>query len=117
QGALDDPVVLPRARALGVLRLRDAEEDDGPNAYPRELTGLADELVDRALRDRVEALDRAHHSFARAGEERHDHVVEGQRGLADERSQRVCAPKATEPSGGKAHGPKRTRADASGHAA
>ena len=38
--ALDDPVVLPRARALLVLLLRDAEEEQGLDAEGRELPRL-----------------------------------------------------------------------------
>ena len=92
QRPLHDPVGLPGAGALLVLLLRDPEEEDGADAERGELGRLADDLVDRALGDPVEALDRSHDALARAGEERHDDVVEREPMLAHERAQRLGAP-------------------------
>ena len=103
--ALDDAVVVPRAGRLLVLLLRDAEKQKGLDAERDELTGLAHELVDGELRDRVEPLDGPHDALPRAREERHDEVVEVEPRLAHERPQRVGAPQPPEPRCGKgAHG-------------
>ena len=52
-------------------------------------------------------VDRPHDSFARAGEERHHDVVEGEMRLAHERAQAVGAPQAAQSCRGKhRHAPK-----------
>ena len=102
QRPLHDPVVLPGARALLVLLLRDPEEEHGPHAERRELGRLAHDLVDRALRDPVEAGDGTDDALAGTGEERHHDVVEREARLAHERAQRVRAPQAPQPGDGEA---------------
>ena len=92
QRTLHDPVVVPGAGALLVLLLGDAEKQHRTDAEPLQLRALARDLVDRALRDPGEPLDRPHDSLARAGEERHHDVVERERRLPHERAQRVRAP-------------------------
>ena len=86
QRTLDDPVVVPGARALLVLLLRDAEEEQRPDTQRPELDGLADQLVDGELGDRRKTLDRIDDAFARAREERHHEAVEVDRRLAHERT-------------------------------
>jgi hypothetical protein len=113
---LDDAVVVPGPRPFGVLLLRDAEQEHRAHAGARELRALAHHLVDRALRDPGQSLDRADDAFARAGEERHHDVVERQRRLADECAQRVGPSEATKAGRGEAHGHKGIRRDAPGAA-
>ena len=50
EGALDDPVVVPRAGRLLVLLLGDPEEDHRLHAEPNELLDLTDDVVDRVAR-------------------------------------------------------------------
>src|SRR4029077_8305027 len=46
QRDLDDSVLLPGAGRLLVLDLRDTEQDDGPNAAPRQRLRLAQQPLD-----------------------------------------------------------------------
>ena len=90
QRLLDDPVVVPGARALVVLLLRDAEEQHRLDAEPRRA------LPPRARARRPSAADRraAPRSRTRRGrdEERHHEVVEVEPRLAHERrAGRRCA--------------------------
>ena len=55
QRALHDPVVIPRARRLVVLLVRDTEEDDRAHAGADEAVHLADGAVDGQPRHRREA--------------------------------------------------------------
>ncbi len=56
QRLLDDPVAGPRARALVVLLLGDAEEDHRLHARPEQLLALADDAVDRVAGEGRQAL-------------------------------------------------------------
>ena len=76
QGALDDPVGVPRARSFLVLFLGDPEQEHGANPEGLQLARLADDLVDRALRNAVKPRDRAHDPFAGNGEEWHHDIIE-----------------------------------------
>ena len=85
QRLLDDPVLDPRARALVVLLLGDAEEDHRVHAGAQQLLALAHDAVDRVPRERGQALVRQ-----RLGrdEQRLHEVVERERRLAHEVAQR-----------------------------
>src|SRR5262249_39335648 len=93
QGLLHDAVLDPRARALVVLLLRDAEQDHRLHARPEQLLALADGAVDRHARQRGQPVVRK--GLGR-DEERLDEVVERQRRLAHEVAQGAAAAESAE---------------------
>ena len=93
--ALHDPVVLPRARSLLVLGLRDAEQQHRLDTECVCFLGLVAQEVDRALHDRIQTLERILDPFARADEERVDEVSDIQPCLAHELAESAGS---TEPS-------------------
>ena len=98
QRALDDAVVVPGARAVGVLLFRDAEQDQRLHAEPSGFLGLGDEIVDGKPAERGQLGVRL---GGRADEDREHEVVEIQSRLAHERAQAIAAPEPTQPRDGK----------------
>src|SRR4051794_5852525 len=90
---LNDAVVDPRAGALVVLLLGDAEEDHRLNPRPEQVLALANGALDREPRERGQPVVR---QLLGSDEQRLHEVVERQRRLADEVAQGAAAAKAAE---------------------
>src|SRR5688500_6377027 len=84
--SLHDSLFSPRARALLVLRVRDAEQDHRGDAEAHELLDLARQAGNREATQRRQLPVRAR---VRPDEERLDEVVEVEPRLAHERAKRA----------------------------
>src|SRR5581483_7135925 len=91
---LDDAVVDPGARALVVLRLRDAEEHHRLDAEADELLALAHDRLDGVAAESGQLRVRQR---LRRDEQRQHEVVDGQRRLAHEVAERRRPPQAPQP--------------------
>src|SRR5205823_3625343 len=100
KGPLDHAVVVPGARPLVVLLVRDAEEHHRANAEPLELGGLGGKILDGESAERRQVGVRLR---PRADEERVDEVVEVQARLTNQRAQTVAAAQTAKPGCGEAH--------------
>ena len=98
QRPLHDPVLVPGARALVVLLLRHAEEDQRLAAERRELARLDDQILDREAAHPGQLLVR---DRRRADEVRHHEVVEVEPRLAHEPAQRIRTAQAAQACGGE----------------
>ena len=103
QGPLDDAVVGPGGAADGVLRLRDAEEQDGRHAVVEGGLGGVDQAVDRVLEDAGHRADGLGDPLPGAHEQRQDEVVRRKAGLPDHPAEHRGAAEAAE-SGSWVHG-------------
>ena len=95
--ALDDPVVVVRARALFVLLLGNPEEQHRRDPEPDQRLRLIDERVDRALPDSRQTLERVDDALAGTGEEWHHEVAEVEPCLPHEGAQAARPAQAPEP--------------------
>ena len=98
QRPLDDPVLVPGARALVVLLLGHAEEEQRLAAERGELARLGDEILDREAAHPGQLLVR---NGRRPDEVRHHEVVEVEPRLAHEPAQGVGAAEAAKPRRGE----------------
>ncbi len=92
-----DRLLHDAARGVGargglVLRLRQAEEDDGGHARVEGRRGVARDFVDREVEDAGHRRDLAAHPLAGAREEREHEALARQTRLAHERAQALAAP-------------------------
>ena len=90
--ALHLALVVPRLAAVGVLALRDAEQDGRRDAGRVRLARGAHHLVDRHLRHARHRTDRTFDVASGADEERLDKVVGRETRLSDHPAQRLGAP-------------------------
>jgi hypothetical protein len=88
QRTLDDAIVVPGAGTLGVLLVRDPEQQHRAHAQLRRLLGLGRQVLDREPAECRQVRVRL---GGRADEERQDEVVEVDPGLPHERPQAVAA--------------------------
>ena len=103
-GELDDPLVVPGARAVLVLGGRQAEQQDARHAERGELARLLDRGVDREVVDPGERGDRLAAVLAGDDEERLDQVRDRQLGLAHEAPQQAGAAQPAQAGRGEGHG-------------
>ncbi len=102
---LDDPVRIPGARAVLVLRHRHAEEHEGGDAEVGEAQGLFDERVDRVLALAGQRRDGGGPLEPLTHEQRCDEVVDRQPRLSHEPAQCRCPAQTAGSVGGEAHPP------------
>jgi hypothetical protein len=86
---LDGPVVVPGARPLIVLLLRDSEEQERRDAQFSALFGLGDGLLDREAR---EGRQRVIRQRLGRDEDRQHEVLQVEPRLTDKRPQSPCPP-------------------------
>ena len=103
RGELDHALVVPRARALGVLARRQAEEQHGRDAERVRDPGLLDGAVDREVVDPGQLGDRRALGACRHHEHRVHEMGYGQLRLADEAAQHAGLTQAAQAGGGKGH--------------
>ena len=89
RGELDDPLVVPGARALLVLGGREPEQQHGGDPELRRLAGLGDRVGDRQAVDARHRLDRLAPVDAVRDEHRVDEVARLESRLADQAAERA----------------------------
>jgi hypothetical protein len=107
--ALDDAVVVVRARGELVLLRRDPEEQDGREPEAPHLRRFLDEHVDGAAGDPRQSGQRLVDAFALADEHGVDEVAHVHAGLAHEGAQRARPAEAPEPRDGEGGHAERVR--------
>ena len=103
RGELDHALVVPRARAFGVLARRQPEQQDGGNAERVRDARLLDRPVDREVVDPRQLRDRRAARAARHHEHRIDEVRDREVGLAHEAAQHAGLAQAAQAGGGEGH--------------
>ena len=87
-GLLDDSIFGERARSLGVLFIRDAEQQDRRDAERMDARGLAQQFIRRKLEDARHGIDGLAQFAPGAGEKRQDQMLHAQARFADQFPQR-----------------------------